>query len=110
MINLNKYNITSKAVYTLDYSDFESLVIEELPKLVNCKNIEKYSFVAAEECGNDSSHEFGSNNPTFEDDDFDYLIEKLNNGDYQFVNGDIVDFLMHKEIIPRGEYIISVCW
>lgn len=110
MINLNEYGIKSKAVYYLDYGDFENLVVKELPKITECKDIEDYSFVAAEECGNDSTHEFGENDPDFEDGDFDYLIQKLKEGNYRGVNHDIVNFLIYKEVIPRGEYIIDVCW
>lgn len=110
MINLNTYGIVSRAVYKMDYGDFEDLVKEELPKLTECKDIEKYSFVAAEECGNDSTHDFGTNEPSFKDDDFEDLLEKLKEGRYWFVNDDIVNFLIYKEVIPRGEYIIDVCW
>lgn len=48
MINLNEYGIVSKAVYKIDYDDFENLVKAELPKIAECKDIEEYSFVAAE--------------------------------------------------------------
>lgn len=110
MINLNTYGIVSKAVYKMDYGNFEDLVKVELPKLAECKDIEEYSFVAAEECGNDSTHDFGTNEPSFKDDDFEDLLEKLKEGRYWFVNNDIVNFLIYKEVIPRGEYIIDVCW
>lgn len=38
------------------------------------------------------------------------MLEKLKKGRYSFINDDLVNFLIHKEVIPRGEYIIDVCW
>lgn len=110
MINLNEYGIVSKAVYKIDYGDFEDLVKAELPKIAECKDIEEYSFVAAEECGNNSTHDFGTNEPNFKEGYFNDMLEKLKKGRYSFINDDLVNFLIHKEVIPRGEYIIDVCW
>jgi len=110
MINFNEYEITSKAVYSMDYFDFDRLVKAELPKLAECPDVEKYEFAASVEASNDSSHEFGSNTLYFTEKDEISFLENLKKGIWRVSTHDIIDFLMYKEVLPKGEYIISVSW
>jgi len=110
MINFNEYEITSKAVYSMDYFDFNRLVKTELPKLAECPDIEKYEFVASVEAHNDSSHELGSNTLYFTEKDKVDFLEKLKKGIWHVNTDDIIDFLMYEGVLPKGEYIINVSW
>lgn len=110
MINFNEYKITSKAVYSMDYYDFERMVKKELASLVECPDLENYDFVASIECGNDSCHEFGSDTLYFKEQDEIDFLEKIKKGIFHTHTSTIVDFLMFKEVIPKGLYVIDVCW
>ena len=110
MINFNEYSITSKAVYSMDYFDFNRLVKAELPKLAECPDIEKYEFLASVQASNDSSHEFGSDTLYFTEKDKIDFLEDLKEGIWNVSTDEIIDFLMYEEVLPKGEYIISVCY
>lgn len=110
MINFNEYEITSKAVYSMDSFEFDRLVKAELPKLVECPGIDGYDFVASVGACNGSSREFNSETFYFNEKEELIFLEELKKGILYVGTHDIIDFLMYKEALPKGNYIISVCW
>jgi hypothetical protein len=94
----------TKTVTEIEYHELEDLVKEKL-------GYKNYSFVAVEECGNDSSHEF-TVEKGFEDSEYDKeQIEKWEKGEFvQFSNHVILNKLCMEGHIPAGNYIVQVCW
>ncbi len=94
-----------KTIIHCDYDEIESLA----SKVFGCKD---YSFVAVEECENDSSHEF----------EVEPLIEEYkklyNNEILQIKAGDVPTFhnflllnLLHEAgHLEAGDYVVSVSW
>lgn len=70
----------------------------------------EYSFADDQETYNDSSHQF-----TVTDEIADYEEEDLkdvleNKFPYSFMTGTFLNDLARKNIIPKGNYLIEVCW
>ena len=88
----------------VDYGDLERFVHKYYP-LNN-----KWSFVASEECGNDSTHSF----PIKKEKMGDYelkALERFKAGHHQnFITSIILTDLCNKDLIDEGEYLINVCW
>lgn len=91
--------------YDVDYMDFEKYV---------CKifNLDDWSFIADEECSNDSVHDFYIEKEddfgieTSEREKFKQFLE--NKGIRHTYN--ILTFLCNQDIIPEGKYLIHVSW
>lgn len=110
MINFNEYGITTKAIYSMDSFEFDRLVKAELPKLAECPDIENYNFVANVGAYNGSAREFDSETFYFDEKEEASFLEELKKGILYVGTHDILDFLIYKEALPNGDYIISVCW
>jgi hypothetical protein len=91
-----------KTIIEIDYNELEDLVREHL-------GFKKYSFVATEECSNDSSHEFDVDGIL---DKWDKLeLEKWPKGKApQYSNRVILNALCEAGHIEAGEYLVTVCW
>ncbi len=92
----------TKTVTEIDYRELETLVEEKL-------GFKDYSFVATEECGNDSTHEFSVNGvlDVWEE---GYVKEWERGEQPLYTNGAILNKLCQKGFIPKGEYLVGVCW
>lgn len=94
---------SKKVMFEVDYGDFERFVKETYGQ--------DYNFVASEECGNDSVHDFNVNDKEALD---EYDQEKLDTfkttGRYSFLNRTILQDLVNHDLIEPGNYLISVCW
>lgn len=107
------------AVIEEDYYNFEQLVNDYFKThhgfTPNDKNAprghQEYSFVATEECGNDSDHKFSIDGELDEWDieSIDKVIAEKN-----FVhtpsNYAMLNYLCSKGVIEAGDYLIRVCW
>jgi hypothetical protein len=88
--------------YCVNYSDLEDFAT----KIYNLKD---YSFVAIEECGNDSSHDFVVSDKINKHELKD--VEEIKNGNVkEYRNRLLLDLLCKEGYIPPGNYTISVCW
>jgi len=94
----------TKTIIEIDYHELEKLVKEKL-------GYKEYDFVAVEECGNSSSHEFDVSNE-FEDAEYDEQdIAKWEKGEFvHYSNGTVLNQLCRKGYIPAGEYLVNVFW
>jgi hypothetical protein len=96
-----------KTVTELDYKELETLVKKHL-------GFAEYNFVAVEECGNNSSHEFtvdeGEGN-WFDAEEHAEDIAEWTAGEFpRYTNGTILNELCIQGHIEPGEYIVTVCW
>lgn len=84
--------------------------LEEIVKRVY--GATKYSFVATEECGNDSNHTFEVNEKEpldeFETEDIAEFIEKK--GLKTYVNYTLFKDLVNRGELEPGQYLVNVCW
>lgn len=94
-----------KLMIEMDYDEFENIV-------TNQYKVNDYSFVATEECGNDSDHTFSVSGieplDKYETEKLLEFIEK--NGGTCYVNHTLFQDLVNKGVLEPGEYIVKVCW
>ncbi len=92
-----------KTVITMDYDELEKIIF----KAYN----QKFCFVADNELGNDSSwnRAFDLNCPLE-----DYEVEELEKfkltGKGDYLTNTIMQDMVNNNVIPSGEYLISVSW
>ena len=91
-----------KQVIEVEHDEFEN-------KIKKFYGVKEFSFVADQESGNDTIHEFSVSNPP------DYVdeegVEKLREtGEYCFLSESLLNDMCEKGEIEPGDYIISVCW
>lgn len=94
----------TKTIHEVSWSDLEQFVAEKT-------GVNDYSFVAVEECNNDSIHEFNvsaDNDSFFGPEDMDEWI--ASNGNTFISNNEILDWLCINGHIEPGIYLVSVCW
>jgi hypothetical protein len=117
--------IETETVHKVDYKELEKLVHEtygfepEMPKWTQNRPEFKdnksllewpYSFVAIEQCGNDSSHEFYVDGK-LDDSDQEELDEWVESGGKKWIfNSAVLNDLCKQGIIPAGNYIVRVSW
>jgi len=91
-----------KSIIEISYKELEKLVKEKL-------GYKNYCFVAVEECGNDSDHQFDVDG---EIDDFDLEdIKSWEEGKFvNYSNGIILNKLCADGHIEKGDYVVTVCW
>lgn len=95
----------TETVTTIDYHEFETLVKKTYP------GAKQYSFVATEECGNDSVHQFTIDGLEPLQDYDAKQIEKLETGEHiPYANYTIFQDLVNKEVLQPGSYLVEVCW
>lgn len=93
-----------KVVVEVDYRDLERLVVDKYPFMNG------YSFVATEECGNDSTHRFvvdGNLDKVYE---AEWEKVKEPNVWFDLSNGFILNKLAADGNIEPGEYVVRVFW
>jgi hypothetical protein len=98
--------VTTKTVHTIDYYDLERLVNETY-------GFTDWSFVANEECGNDSDHELNSSDKYVYDGEREELAEWAEGDDVyglQYRTDLIVFGLAEKGLIPKGDILVRVSW
>ncbi len=98
-----KLKVEKRTVYKVDCSDLEQFVREVYA-------VEDYSFVAKQECGNDSQHRFH----------VDAVMDKWDIKEAEALRGGKVESGMSNHTILQtlcvdghikpGEYIVDVCW
>ncbi len=87
-----------EVVITVGYRDLERFAVEWYPFLAG------YSFVATQECGNDSSHRFNlSGRPLSQNDLTEWAKGNIN-------NWLLLDKLCADGHIEPGTYIVEVSW
>lgn len=96
-----RYKIVT--IYQVDYFELERFAKE-------IYGLDDYSFVATEECGNDSEHRFRVNGKV-DSWDADNEVAILNTTDVPcYANGLLLNMLCRDGHIPKGEYLVIVCW
>jgi len=92
----------TKTIHEVSWSNLEQFVAEKT-------GVNNYSFVATEECGNDSVHEFKvTGELVYGEDDTNMWI--ASEGRTWISNDNILDWLCAKGHIEPGTYLVSVCW
>lgn len=95
-----EYETVSTPTYRVGYSAFNQFVQEYFGQ--------EYHFVADQECGNDSTHEFYvTEGENFFEEDIKQFEET---GKYRYLAGSILEYLCFNEEIPAGTWIVEVCW
>lgn len=98
-----------KTIIEVEYGALEQLA-HEVYNLQFDNSQEPYEFVAVQECGNDSSHQFHI------DGKLEYAGEKesakrIRSGIIKpYENGDLLNTLCSDGYIIPGEYVIKVSW
>lgn len=92
----------TKLVVECDYNEIEALA----EKHYGAKG---YSFVATQECGNDSSHSFSVTNKL---DNWEKKeAEKIRQGKIPtYHNSTLLNCLCADGFIEAGDYVVKVCW
>jgi hypothetical protein len=99
----------TKTVIEIDYNEFEDIVRKTYGLAERDSNA--YSFVATEECGNDSTHEFVVDKIEKLDEWEIESIHKLIAGKCPtYCNDTIFQDLVNQGILQPGTYIVNVCW
>lgn len=97
-------NLVSTEVFRIDCYTLQDLIQEQLGQ--------EYCFVAALECGNEHTEELCDVDGTdYDEEDITAFLE----GNYKGQRGypwpsDIMEYLVHKELIPPGTYEIDCSW
>lgn len=103
-----------KVVIKMDSTNFDLFVRVHLPKICECPKISGYQFAAFENAENDSTHSFDTlseyeyyqENP----EEFEVHLEQWQEGDFNHLAGEILNYLTFKGIIEPAEYVIKVEW
>lgn len=99
-----------KQVIEIDYYELEGIVNKHY-NLALDKYGRGYSFVATEECGNDSSHSFNVEGAEPLDKYDLGKIEELRAGQHPtYCNQAIIQDLVNNGALAPGEYLVQVCW
>lgn len=97
------YNIKNKNIYVLEYSEFNKIVKDVYNK--------DFEFAADTECSNDSEHLYSNIGKygltEFEKDEIKVFKQS---GKYNFITQFLLEDMSEKEIIPKGDYLITVSW
>lgn len=88
-------------VIELEYYEFQDLVKKQYGH--------DFSFVADQECGNDSSHQFIINGIIDDYEEGELQLFK-DDGVYNLLANVLLNDLANRGVIEKGNYIISVCW
>jgi len=108
---------------TVEYSDLNAFITKHFSFAREKGHMDKYSpepeggvylkefeFVAVEEAANDSSYTFSVTGKLDEwgEEEIKELLEREEFG--EFTTRRILDYLASKDLIPKGTYLINVCW
>jgi len=89
-----------KTIFKCDYGDLERLIKAEYGH--------EYDIPCCEETSNDVSLEFNVNGQFgYDKEDVQKFKET---GDGMFLLSDLLDDMMHRGVIEKGEYIVRISW
>lgn len=92
-----KLQITTETIHSIDYDNLEEFVQEVYGAY-------DYSFVATQECGNDSTHRFKINS---KEEGKNYLPSDRSNISSNYV---LFKCLVFDGYLEPGIYVVNVCW
>lgn len=96
---------TEKVEYlAVSYNELERFAT----KIYKFKN--RYSFVAAQECDNDSEHSFSVTGEIDESDEETAEAIREGQAPEYYQNQLLLDLLCADGHIAKGDYLVSVCW
>jgi hypothetical protein len=96
--------LTTVTVHEVGYTDLEVFVQAQYP------GAREYSFVADQECGNDSDHTFSVEAAPLDAYDRGRVDEFAAGKHRSYLTGAILNDLCHRGLIPAGTYLVKVCW
>lgn len=106
--------IETVTVHKIDAFELNDLVNETYtlePEKFSYGSQPRYNFVAVEECGNDSAHEFHVDGYVAEWDEGELAKWIASGGKEGWIGNDVIlDDLCRRGLIPEGDYVVSVCW
>ena len=103
-----KFKIEEETKFCMDYDDFNDLVIEYLPALVNNSDrYEDFECIAEFEWNNDSNYDTEITEKYKLD---DYERKDIMEGSHFLGFHQILSFLVEHKILPYGKYEVKVSW
>ncbi len=108
---------------TVEYGNLNAFITEHFSFIREKEYMDRYSpepedgiylkefeFVAVEEASNDSSYTFHvtGEQDKWDEEEMKEILEKKDFG--SFTTRRILDYLASKDLIPKGNYLINVCW
>ncbi len=82
----------------------------EFNELVKHTYGHEYNFAMDNECGNDSQHTFNKINGVQESYDIEDLEKFKKTGNSFMITRVLLNDMVNKNILPVGNYLITVCW
>lgn len=98
-----KDKFTEINYWEIDYQDFEKIVKETY-------DVKDYCFVADIEGNNDSEHSFSTDDSFWDSYEENQLKDFIETKKGQYMAGKLIVDLARKELIPKGNLLINVCW
>jgi hypothetical protein len=92
---------------TVTYFEVEEREFERFVKEIYGHD---YSFVADVECGNDSEHSFPVRKSEIDEWDAARLETFKQTGRYDWLVHTLFQDLVNRDLIPEGNYLVSVSW
>lgn len=98
-----KLTCTKEVMFSVDYHDLEEFIAKAY-------KLKEWSFVADQECGNDSQHSFDVDKKLdeYELEEIKEFQEKKQQS--QFMVGTLLNHCCARGLIEKGEYLVRVCW
>ena len=96
----------------MEQKTFYILTYHELDKLIaDTYKVSGYECVAEEEWNNDSSYTFNSVNGSLKEYEGDRVSKWLNGtGRPMYCTGIFLSMLVRDNVLPFGNYLVTVCW
>lgn len=92
----------TKTVHLVDYNDLESTVKREYGY--------EWSFVADQECNNDSAQTFLGRERELDNWERERLNNFITTGAGTFLFHSLMQDMINRNVLPEGEYVIKVSW
>ena len=99
-----KINMITKTIYEIEYQEIDRIINEYY------KPTSKFQFLADSESANDTSHRFRADGDVNAYDQEELEEFKKNNRGKLFMTQILLNDLCSKGEIPKGNYLIMVCW
>jgi hypothetical protein len=108
---------------TVEYSDLDAFITKHFffarekglmdkysPEPEDGVYLKEFEFVAVEEAANDSSYTFSvtGKQDKWDEEEMKEILERKDFG--SFTTRRILNYLASKDLIPKGNYLINVCW
>lgn len=104
-MNKSKYSIKTVTSFVIDYSEFDRLINDHFPQFNG-----RYECVADNEWDNDSDHSTNISKEWSEKYDLKDF-DRIDQGDVKYIGwGKLLAYLAYKDIVPFGNWVISVSW